>query len=74
MKTFRSFGLVLALGLVWAGAANAQSAAVSIYSQAERIPLSLNVESITRARVVINNNASGTTQAIYSRIACITEL
>ena len=53
---------------------NAQSAAVSIYSQAERIPLSLNVESITRARVVINNNASGTTQAIYSRIACITEL
>ena len=52
----------------------AQSAAVSMYTKAQRIPLSLNVEAITRARVIVNNNASGTTLAVYSRVAAITEL
>ena len=48
-------------------------AAGTISAGAEHFVLSLNVEAITRARVVINNNASGTTQAIAARIACITE-
>lgn len=51
----------------------AHAAAGSIYSQAEQFALVLGTEAITRLRVRINNNASGTTQAIYSRIACITE-
>ena len=49
-------------------------AAGTISAGAEHWALTLNVEAITRARVVINNNASGTSQAIYSRVACITEL
>ena len=48
-------------------------AAGTISAGAEQFVLSLNVEAVTRARVAINNNASGTTQAIYSRVACITE-
>ena len=56
------------------GLTNAQAAATSIYTQAERFALLLDVEALTRARVIVNNNASGTTQAIYTRVACITEL
>ena len=50
-----------------------QDSDTSIYTQAEQWALVVDVEAITRLRVVVNNNASGTTQAIYSRIACITE-
>ena len=45
----------------------------TISAGAEFFPMNVNVEAVTRARVQINNNASGTTQAIYSRIAAITE-
>ena len=54
------------------GLTNAHAAG-TISAEAELFPLSLNLESVTRVRAVINNNASGTTQAIAARIACITE-
>ena len=53
---------------------NAQVAASTIVGGAERWPLLIDTETLTRVRVIVNNNASGTTQAIYSRVACITEL
>ena len=55
------------------GLTNAQAAASAIVGKAEHFVVSLDVESITRLRAMANNNASGTTQAIYARIACITE-
>ena len=55
------------------GLTNAQAAASAIVGKAEHFVLVADMEPITRVRVVVNNNASGTTQAIYSRIACITE-
>src|SRR3990167_7102531 len=55
------------------GITNAQGSTQVIFNQAEQFVLSMNVEPVTRARVVINNIASGTTNAIYSRIALITE-
>lgn len=53
---------------------NNHAAASSIVGSAEQWVIGASVEAVTRARVVINNNASGTTQAIYSRIGCITEI
>ncbi|MFH1483693.1 MAG: hypothetical protein ABIG98_05530, partial [Chloroflexota bacterium] len=51
------------------GLTNSQEAAQTIYNKAERFVLSLNVESFTRLRVVVNN-ANGTTNvAVISRIA-----
>lgn len=55
------------------GATFAHAAAGSIYTQAENFVLTLNTEALTRMRVRINNNASGTTYAVFSRIAAITE-
>jgi len=55
------------------GITNAQGSTQVIFNQAEHFVVSMNVEAVTRARVVINNIASGTTNAIYSRIALITE-
>ena len=55
------------------GLTNAQAAASAIVGGAQQFVLTVDVEAITRARVVVNNNASGTSQAIYSRAACITE-
>ena len=55
------------------GITNAQGSTQVIYNQAEHFVISSNVESVTRTRVVVNNLASGTTYAIYSRIALITE-
>lgn len=53
---------------------NNHAAASSIIGSAEQWVIPLNVEAVTRARIVVNNNASGTTQAIYSRVAYITEI
>jgi hypothetical protein len=50
---------------------NAQGSTVVITNGAQRFVYNLNCESLTRARVVINNTA-GTTAAIRSRIAIIT--
>ena len=49
------------------------AATATIIGGAEHFSLNLDVESVTRMRVFINNIASGTTQNIYSKIACITE-
>ena len=50
-----------------------QDSDTNIFTQAERYPFLLDVEAITRLRVKINNNASGTTLTVYSRIAAIME-
>ena len=50
-----------------------QDSDTNIFTQAQREVFLLDVEGLTRVRVKINNNASGTTQQVYSRIACITE-
>jgi hypothetical protein len=55
------------------GLTNTQDSDTNIYTKAEHWVLVVNTASATRARVVVNNAASGTTQAIYSRVACITE-
>ena len=55
------------------GITNTQAAAHTIYTQGEEFALALDVAAATRMRVIVNNNASGTTYAVYSRIACITE-
>jgi hypothetical protein len=55
------------------GLTNAQDSDTNIYTQAEHFIVTVDVSSITRARVLVNNIASGTTLAIYSRVACITE-
>lgn len=55
------------------GLAVGQDSDTNIFTQAERQALLFDVEGFTRLRVKINNNASATTQAVYSRIACITE-
>ena len=55
------------------GLTNAQAAASAIVGKAEQWVLVLDVEALTRMRVIVNNNASATTQAIYSRVAVITE-
>lgn len=49
------------------------ASATGLFGGAEHFALTLNTESVTRGRVVVNNNASGTTIAVFSRIACITE-
>ena len=55
------------------GVTNAQGSTQVIYNKAEHFVISVDAEPITRLRVALNNNASGTTNAIYSRIAAITE-
>jgi len=55
------------------GLTRGQDSDTSIYTQAQRFALTLNLEPVTRVRAVVNNNASGTTLAVYSRVACITE-
>ena len=44
-----------------------------MYNKAEHFVVTVDCAALTRARVVVNNNASGTTLGIYSRIAAITE-
>jgi len=51
----------------------AAGTAQTMYTKAEHFTLNLDVAAATRIRVVANNIASGTTNAVYSRIACITE-
>jgi hypothetical protein len=55
------------------GAVNAHAATTGMFDGAQRTSINLDVEPYTRLRVVINNQASGTTQAIHSRVALITE-
>ena len=50
-----------------------QDADTNIFTQAEQFAVAMATGVYTRLRVIINNNASGTTQAIYARVACITE-
>jgi hypothetical protein len=52
---------------------NAQDSDTNIFTQAEHFALVVDMESLLRLRVVVNNNASGTTYAIQSRVAVITE-
>lgn len=47
--------------------------ATGLFAGAEHFVVSINTEAVTRMRVAINNQASGTTLAVFSRIACITE-
>lgn len=51
----------------------AQDSDTNIFTQAEHYALALDVSSLTRLRAVVNNNASGTTLAVYSRVAVISE-
>jgi hypothetical protein len=53
--------------------AYSHAATTAIFGGAERKCIIQDVEPFTRMRVVINNNASGTTQAIQSRVMVITE-
>jgi len=50
----------------------AHVSATGMFGGGEHFVLGLDMSAATRARVVINNNASGTTQPIVSRIGCIT--
>ena len=50
-----------------------QDSDTNIFTQAEQFTLTVDTRAATRLRVLVNNNASGTTQAVYSRVACITE-
>lgn len=59
--------------LILDGLTNGQDSDTNIFTRGERFTVTVDVSSITRARVVVNNNASGTTLAIYSRVAAITE-
>lgn len=52
---------------------NAQGSTIVITNKAEHFVYTLDAEGVTRARVIVDNNASGTTQNIWSRVACITE-
>ena len=54
------------------GMTNAQGSTVVITNKAEHFVVTVDVGSLTRARVVVNNTA-GTTAIIRSRIAAITE-
>jgi len=49
------------------------AASAAIIGGGEHFAVSLDVAAATRLRVFINNLASGTTQTVYSRVACITE-
>ena len=59
--------------LILDGLTNAQDSDTNIFTRAERFTVTVDCSSLTRARVVVQNNASGTTLAIYSRVAVITE-
>jgi hypothetical protein len=50
----------------------AHASTEAMYNKAEHFTVTVDVGSLTRARVVVNNNASGTNQPIYSRVAVIT--
>ena len=54
------------------GLTRGQDSDTNIFTQAEQFVLLFDVEPITRLRVRVNNNASGTTLAVYSRVGCIT--
>jgi hypothetical protein len=54
------------------GLTNAHASTEIMYNKAENFVVTVDCASLTRARVVVNNNASGTTQNIYSRVAVIT--
>ncbi len=43
-----------------------------MYNKGEHFTVTVDCASLTRARVVVNNNVSGTNQPIYSRVAVIT--
>ncbi len=53
---------------------NPHAAASIIVGGAEQFVINLDVEGLTRARVVVNNNNTGASQAIYARVAAITEV
>lgn len=59
--------------LILDGLTNAQDADTNIFTRAERFAVTVDCSSITRARVVVNNAASGTTLAVYSRVGVTTE-
>ncbi|MFA6315738.1 MAG: hypothetical protein WC648_05225 [Candidatus Paceibacterota bacterium] len=51
---------------------NGQDSDTNIFTKAESWVVNMDVKGIARVRAVVNNNASGTTLAVYSRVACIT--
>ena len=53
------------------GLTNSQ-AAITLFNKAEQFVITLNLETIKRIRVIVNNNNGTTNRAIVSRIACIT--
>jgi hypothetical protein len=55
------------------GLTNAQDSDTDIFTKGERYSFVVDVEGITRIRAIVNNNNSGTTLAVYSRVAVITE-
>lgn len=55
------------------GLTNVQASTQVMYNGGQYFPLLIDAKALTRARVVVNNNASGTTLGIYTRVACITE-
>jgi hypothetical protein len=55
------------------GLTNTQAAAHTIYTKGEMFVYTIDASALMRMRVIVNNNASGTTLAVYSRIAAITE-
>jgi hypothetical protein len=54
------------------GITNAHADTEVLYNKAENFSVTVDCASLTRARVIVNNNASGTCQNIYSRVAVIT--
>jgi len=58
--------------LILDGLTNNQDSDTNIFTRGERFTVTVDCEGITRARVVVQNNASGTTLAIYSRVAVVT--
>ncbi len=54
------------------GITNAHASTEVLYNKAENWAVTVDCSALTRARVVVNNNASATNQPIYSRVAVIT--
>ena len=55
------------------GLQNIQASTEVMYNKAEHFVVSLDTEGAQQMRVVVNNNASGTTHAIYTKVAVILE-
>ena len=54
------------------GAGTAHASTEVLYNKGEQFTVTVDCSSLTRARVVVNNNPSATNQPIYSRVAVIT--